>query len=57
MSKKEEDNDGNNCGIIIGLVIVSIAVGNIWSAVYGWLTLGAALLFLGLLGTLLNRRK
>lgn len=48
MSERHEVSDNGGCMLVIGIVIIAIAVGNIWSAAYGWLVLGASFVVLGL---------
>jgi hypothetical protein len=40
----DDDDDGRGCLLIIGLIIVSIAFGNIFSAEVGWIILGLSLI-------------
>jgi hypothetical protein len=44
--------DADGCGIIVGLVIASFAIGYIWTAPYGWLAFGIGLIALYYLGKL-----
>lgn len=40
------EDDGSGCALLLGIVIVALAIGEIWSAAYGWLFIGASLLAL-----------
>jgi hypothetical protein len=40
----DDDDDGRGCLLIIGLIIVSIAFGSIFSAEVGWIILGLSLI-------------
>ena len=51
---KESDDDDDDDGVaylfFIGLAIVSISVGHIWSAPIGWLVFGSVILFAAFCG-------
>ena len=41
--------EGHGCMFLIGIIIVAICVGNIYTAVHGWLAFGAAFVLWALL--------
>jgi hypothetical protein len=47
----------NSFTLFVGIVIISICIGTINSAVYGWLTFGSGLFILALLNALLTKNK
>lgn len=47
-SQQDAEDTGIGCLLIGGIVIVSIAIGNIYDAAHGWLVLGISMLSLGI---------
>jgi hypothetical protein len=44
----DEDDDGRGCAFVVGLVIVGICVGNIYTPAAGWLVIGVGLIIIAL---------
>lgn len=47
-------SEDNSFSLGIGLFIISICIGNIYSAVYGWLVLGSGIIFITLMSITIN---
>lgn len=45
----ETASDGRGCVAFIGLIIIAICIGNIYTATAGWLALGIGLFLLAIL--------
>lgn len=50
-SDTDNEPNGSGCFLIVGVIAIPIAVGNIWSAGYGWLVLGVLCLTMGLIAS------
>lgn len=51
-----EVNGGPGCLFLFGGIIIAICVGNIYSAVHGWLAFGAFLILWAICGSVLEMR-
>jgi purine-cytosine permease-like protein len=47
-------NEDQEYSLGIGLIIISICIGNIYSAVYGWLVLGSGIILITFLSMIIN---
>jgi len=47
--QSEASGESRGCSLMIGLIIIAICIGNIYSAVAGWLVIGLGLVMLALL--------
>ena len=53
---KEESNfDPEGCGIFVGIICVSLAVGSLHGSEYGWMTCGLALIIVPIIERLLRQ--
>jgi len=50
-------NEDQGTLIIIGLIFISICIGNIFTAVYGFLTFGIGLILMAFLDRLWSKKK
>jgi hypothetical protein len=50
-------NGGPGCLFFFGAIIIGIAIGNLYEAAYGWLSIGAVFVLWAIAGTISGRRK